>query len=314
MRRMILVALICSACGKDAPGAPTPPPITPPAIQPITLALHVTATNGGQPLAGVSGDLGGVQAVTDTNGGVQYQMPPGASARLSLTGSGIVPRTLFVAATASRDVPVDAISVAGFDLNFYRQLVRNGLEEPTALQPLRRWTAAPRVYLKTVDETGKAIDARSLAAVSATITDSAPLWTGGRFGVAGIEQGAETRVGQAGWITVRWSVAPSPDHCGQSDVGLSGGAIDIYTNPRCSCGGVLTFPSLVRHELGHAFGYFHTDSRDDLMGTGTFRTCNQAASPRERLAASIAYARPVGNTDPDVDPAGAVSLAPMRVQ
>ena len=41
--------------------------------------------------------------------------------------------------------------------------------------------------------------------------------------------------------------------------------------------------------------------------------CDALPSARERHAAAIAYRRPVHNADPDADPAGAVSLAPMRV-
>jgi hypothetical protein len=37
-------------------------------------------------------------------------------------------------------------------------------------------------------------------------------------------------------------------------------------------------------------------------------------SARELAAAVIAYARPVGNTDPDIDPSGAVTLAPLAVR
>ena len=53
------------------PTPPTPPPTQP--IPPITLTGHVTATNGGQPLAGLSVDLGGLSTVTDAGGGFSYQ-------------------------------------------------------------------------------------------------------------------------------------------------------------------------------------------------------------------------------------------------
>jgi hypothetical protein len=43
-------------------------------------------------------------------------------ARDGIDGSTIVPRSLLVAVGSTRDVAVDAISLNGFDLGFYRQL------------------------------------------------------------------------------------------------------------------------------------------------------------------------------------------------
>jgi hypothetical protein len=317
MKLLILTVALasCVACG-GSPGSPTPVP--PPIVIPsITLTGHVTATNGGQPLAGLAVDLGGQIATTDGAGGFAVQMAPGASGRLLLTGAGIVPRSLLVAVNATRDVAVDAIGVAGFDLNFYRQLVRNTFDAPAGMEPLRRWTAAPTVYLRTVRDDGTPIASAMLDTVAATIQASVPLWTAGRFNVGGIERGTETRQGQAGWLTVTWPGEVGADRvCGRSNVGLSGGTIDLYvpTAAACGCNGTTGIrPRMVRHELGHAMGFWHTDTPSDVM-TATSGVCDALPSARERAAAAIAYARPVGNTDPDVDPAGAVTLAPMRVR
>jgi hypothetical protein len=309
----ILFALVTAACSGSNPSAPTPPPSQP---QPITLTVHVTGTGSGQPLAGVAGELGGLTAVTNGDGGLQLQTAPSAAQRLSLTGSGIVPRSVMLAVNGTREVSVDAIPSAGFDLNFYRQLVRNGFEQPAALQPLRRWTEAPRIYLKTVDEAGAAVDARTLDATTRAIVETAAIFTGGRFGVAELERGTETRAGVPGWVTVRWTAGKRADNlCGQSDVGVSGGAIDLFYKQGafCECPGVSDIrPRLVRHELGHAFGFWHTDNQNDVM----FKTalgCDLLPSARERAAAAIAYARPVGNQDPDSDPSSVVTLSPLRV-
>ena len=59
-------------------------------------------------------------------------------------------------------------------------------------------------------------------------------------------------------------------------------------------------------------GFFHTDSRSDVMFKSAV-VCDGSISGRELAAAAIAYARPVGNTDPDSDPSGAVTLAAKRV-
>ena len=58
---------------------------------------------------------------------------------------------------------MSAISLSGgFDLNFYRQLVRNTDDAPDKLEPLRRWTRTRSIYLKTVDEAGELIDGATL--------------------------------------------------------------------------------------------------------------------------------------------------------
>jgi matrixin len=275
--------------------------------------MHLTATNGGQPLSGVSVTAGTFSAVTDGSGAAMYQALPATKVGLSLSGAGIVPRTLIVGATTSRDVAIDAISTTGFDLAFYRQLVRNTFDQPGVMQPLRRWTQPPLIYMKTVEEGGRAIDPRSLDIAAGIIINSTSAWTGGRFGVAGLEQGTADRIGVAGWLTVRWSARPAdapPNRCGLADIAVSGGRIDLYTDLNCRCGGSLTAPSIIAHELGHAMGFWHTDSPNDIM-TPTQTRCTSEPSARERAAAAIAYARPIGNIDPDVDPASAVTLAPM---
>jgi hypothetical protein len=52
----------------------------------------------------------------------------------------------------------------------------------------------------------------------------------------------------------------------------------------------------------------------DAMYGKANNVCDAPLSARERYHAAIAYARPVGNVDPDTDPAGTVNLAPMTVR
>jgi hypothetical protein len=60
-------------------------------------------------------------------------------------------------------------------------------------------------------------------------------------------------------------------------------------------------------------GFWHTDSPADLMWHISGTCDNAMPSARELAHAAIAYRRPVGNTDPDVDPTTAVNLKPLRV-
>src|SRR5262249_3300205 len=55
------------------------------------------------------------------------------------------------------------------------------------------------------------------------------------------------------------------------------------------------------HEITHTMGYWHTDNVlvDTFSGTG----CPGSGRPEKtRFHAAVAYSRPVGNVDPDVDP------------
>jgi hypothetical protein len=302
----IVVVLVgsCACGGHSSPTNPSDPS--------ITLTGHVTATNGGQPLGGLVVDLGTQTTGTDMSGGFALSNLAGGSRRLSLTGSTIVPRSLLIA-VESREVAVDAISLNGFDLSFYRQFVRNGLDAAGALEPLRRWTTNPNLYLKTVDEAGAPIPGPTLDMVETAARAIVPVWTSQRFTVATVERGTGTRVGTAGWITIRWpAIVVNANQCGRAPV--SGGYVELEAhNPRCQVWPWITSPSLVRHELGHAMGYWHTNAPTDVMSGTNWITNDQQPSARERAHAAIAYARPVGNTDPDTDPAGIVTLAPSRI-
>lgn len=315
MKYLIILAVLCSACGSSSPTAPTPPIIvvTPPPTS-YTVSGLVTATNGGQPLGGLSVDLNGQPATTTGAGAFSYTMTSGSTARLALSGSGIVPRALTLNVGAARTVTVGAIALGGgFDLWFYRQFVRNGFEGGN--EPLRRWTAAPSVYLRTIQDNGTAIDPAMLDTVEAVVRDAMPRWSG--FNPVTVTRGIDTRAGQVGWLTIAWpGVVGADRQCGQSNVGLSGGVMQLRvpSGGVCACSGTTVYsPRIIRHELGHAMGFWHTDNPADVM-IASSSACDIPISARELLHAEIAYARPVGNVDPDSDPASTVNLAPLTVR
>lgn len=301
----LLGTMIVAGCGGGAsPAGPSPQPL--PAPTTALVSGHVTATNGGQTLGGVSVAFGATTVTSDGAGAFSSPLPFG-SVRVALSGAGILPRSLTAAVTGTRDLPLDAIALGGgFDADFYQQLVRDK-NESAALQPLRRWTRAPSVYLQT----SPLVDARQLDLVESVAREVIPVWTGGKFHVATIERGSDTRQGVAGWITVQWSAETS--RCGLADVGLEGGAITFYPKAApCGCNGYGTRPRTIRHEFGHAMGFFHTDNANDVMMVAA-PGCNEQPSAREQYHAAIAYSRPVGNVDPDADPVSAVLSLPHRV-
>lgn len=186
-----------------------------------------------------------------------------------------------------------------FDVNFYRQFVHDGLESPNALQPLRRHGQAPFIYVFNHDDAGAPIDSVTLNLTAAALANTAGSLTG-VFGLAGLEIGPSpapdpSRVS----IYVTWSSVENPSACGQASI--SGRNITLYPKtPRCRCDGnpATVNMTTVKHELGHALGYWHTDGRDDLMHGRNFGECDKNPSAREIYHARVAYGRPVGSPPP----------------
>lgn len=202
----------------------------------------------------------------------------------SVPGGGISPPQTSMIATAP--CPSIAPGFSG-EIGFLRQLLCDAFET-TPTMFVRRWSRPPALYIRTVDEGGNAIDAQTLDTVQSAMQGIAPAFTGGRFGLASVERGTETRAGSSGYITVRWLIETTGP-CGASDVATDGGVINFY--PRvagCTCNGTLRART-AKHELGHSFGFYHTDNADDLMSNIGSKPCDQALSDRERQAMAYHY-------------------------
>ena len=208
---------------------------------------------------------------------------------LSLCACTAAPTPTSPSAVASADA---AIRADGFEPNFYRAFLQNGFESPDRLEAIRILKGPLRVYLQTHDEAGRAIDTGTLDTTQHVLTDTARIWSGDTFGIAEVIRGRASKERTAGWLTVKWVSAASNDRCGRSTIGVDGGFIELNSSGACRCGsGSLIYPRLVRHELGHAMGYYHTDSSSDVMyGSAiTSEACDLAPSDRERRHAKIAH-------------------------
>ena len=175
---------------------------------------------------------------------------------------------------------------------FYRAFVQNGYEAPDHLEPIRILKGPLRIYLRDRDDAGRNVATATLNATEAILRESASIWSGGTFGVAEVARGAGTREKEPGWITVKWRASTTDDRCGRSTVGVGGGYIEFNLLSSCSCGRTSgVYPRLIRHELGHAMGYYHTDSLADVMyGQGIpSDACDALPSDRERRHAKFAY-------------------------
>ena len=293
----LAVLWVSAACG----GSPSSPsvnsPTTPTTPVPTTVSVDasLTETATGSPVGSFQTTVSRLPALVDVD------------------QPGFVPRSAWI--TSARPT-IDLIrDAAPFSLTFYRQFAR-GSNDRESLQTLRRWNAPPRIYIKTVDEAGTPVPAAQLDSTESVLTSAAPDFTGGRFGLGGIERGTGTREGQAGWITIKWSIETSEAQCAESFVGQEGSAVSFNYLRRgnCACGTLGTRPRTVKHELGHIFGFWHTDSPSDLMSGAAVAGCDGSLSARERYHAAIVYARPRGNRDVDIDPTTvSTQTAPARI-
>jgi hypothetical protein len=311
---------VASACGGSSsklplqsvsPTAPTPPPTTN-----WSVSGRITSQSGA-PVGGAVVTPNGAPVVqTDTSGDYTIgsnDQPQQNPYSVQVSANGYLRREVWVGwqRSARTGIDIDLISLAApFSLDFYRQLARDATEEPNSLQPLSLWPGGnPRVYVRTVDQNGDAIDPFVVSSISNVIPGAVSDWTNGKLTVASLEHGTSTRPRQDGWIIVNFTRNPTGgDVCGQSYVGALDGLIELVDGA-CTCGSSTVPKQVVVHEIGHAMGFFHVSDRASMMYPQASRNCtNTELSPSERFHSSVAWTRKPGNLDPDLDPSG---LAPL---
>lgn len=326
---VFVVVVSAAACGgggsssSGSSGSGTPTPTTPtPAPAPATprwsITGTVTDTTSRAAIGGAtitpSWSLTAVTtgAAGDFSLGSTTTNPPRTPYDLSVSASGYLTRKQWVTwqSGARSGIGLDLIRNASpFSLDFYGQFVRGTFDQSGAPWPVLRWNAAPNFYVKTVDQTGLAIEPEVLTVVLSSLARAVPIYTGGVYGAAAIESGTTDRAASTNWINVNiLRDASQRTICGTSKLGANPGEITLYDDV-CSCGSVKIPGAVVLHEVGHAMGFFHVSDRNSVMYPTLPGNCPVGEpSANERFHAIVAYSRPRGNTDPDNDPSSGATL------
>ncbi len=285
----IVLALACGSQGPTAPSTPaqgstpsaqaTPqPPVSPPATPPVATGVTVTGT--------ILDSLSGATVGTFT------QAVTSLPAAIAVSAPNYLTRDAWVSTAAPR---VDLFPMRGFDLDFYRQLLRNDLQRGAdPLEPLRILTQAPSFFVET--EGRKGFPKPLVDQLEQLARQLVPELSGGRFQVARWETGPEARPRQNGWIVIERE--DTSGICGQAYVGEVAGQIWLSDKSGCRVGNTFA------HELGHAFGYWHVTRAGTMMfprANSDDQSTADAPNEIERHHMRLAYTRARGNRDVDVD-------------
>jgi hypothetical protein len=276
-----------------------------------TVSGSLTVYSGGPAVSGATVRLGNSASVSNTAGVFTLTgTPENGSAVVTASTPGFIFRGVAVALSPARSgVQLDLIrDAAPFSFTFYRMLVRNAAEG-AQLETIRRWTMNPSFYFQqlTVDTSTRVPD-DIIQAMQDNIARSIPELTGGQFSVAAFQKGDGPRDPAEGWVNVTFNRLIAGGFLGFSTVGGNTASITIRydttipsnnsTNPY----GCSSIPvAVIDHEITHTMGFWHTDNTlvDTFSGPG----CPGNGRPSHTVYhAGIAYARPIGNMDPDLDP------------
>jgi hypothetical protein len=278
----------------------------------------VTAAVTAQPIAGamltpewelapVTTDAQGAYLLSDTAN------PPFAPYPLTASAPGTISHKVWISWTRGARTGADLSLIrtaAPFSMTFYRQFARDMYDESEGSPwELLRWMSAPSFYVRTVDQTGRAIEPEVIALTIDAIRRAVPAYSANLYNAAAIESGTADRAPVKGWINVVFKREHDDDTpCGRAGVGWNPGQITLYDDV-CSCGSVKIPDSVTTHEVGHAMGFFHVSDRNSVMYPYDRGDCRKGVlSTAEIHHVAIVYSRPNGNTDPDDDPSTSPSF------
>jgi len=272
----------------------------------------------GAPAAGLSVQVGAAKVVTtDAAGRFTTEISGPGDYTAVVSGAAVVERRTMV--TGPSSVPARlSLMPAAFDIHAFDEMFR------TANARLQRWTTRPSLvvlasvmnYRGEADEfaaTSESMTDDEVSVLIAHLNEGLSLMTGGTYTsfaevkIEGPASGERTSVVRAGAIVVgryngvqtfastigygRWAE--------NGDGSVAGGAmfLDSRFDKNDDRRRLLRI-----HELGHALGQLHVETRPSIMNPSIGPEPNEF----DRGGAIIAFARPVGNKSPDVDPTSAV--------
>ncbi len=188
----VLLAWLAGCGGSST--APTPSPPQPPPPQSWVLAGTVSDAVSGAPVPGASLSFTTInQTITgSTDGNWSVTGTGTASTRqaVSVTAPGYVTYQTGVRWDQGGRTNIGLLLIpdrSPFSLSYFREFTRNGMEDPSALRPILRWTTTPNFYVNTFNpKTGQPLDPSEVGLVVQAIRSAVPQLTGGLYS-AGVD-------------------------------------------------------------------------------------------------------------------------------
>jgi hypothetical protein len=302
----VAFTVACGGGGSRPAPSPTPGPSPTPTPQPAEWSVtgQIVEYGTGALVGGAQLVPGIAASATVDPSGIFRIVGTATPAmfRARIEAPGYLPRETYIRAEAAarNGLAINLIpNRAPFSLNFYRELVRDAAEAP--LQPLARLTRNPSIYLRTVDQNGRAIEPEVLDSVSRSVRKAVVDWSSGTLSVAAFERGSATRPRTMGWIMINILRDRESEICGRSFVGRPDGEIELFDD-RCACGSTKIGGSLVAHEVGHALGFWHVSDKKAIMAPIGDNCPTGVLTADEKYHAKLAYNCTPGNVDQDIDP------------
>lgn len=305
---LLVIPLTAMACGGGSPSSPTD-------SAPIIQGRITHAISGDPAMATIRVSTRSAQ--TDADGTFRLELERSGEYVTNITGRGFIDRETL--SRTGMDPSQQRLSLIPdqFDLRSFDELAR------TSGARLQRWTRAPGLVILTsvmtyngpsessYVATGERLTTEEVDALEQDFTRALKLMTGNTWASFAtvvrepVEEGARASIQRDGLIVVgryrgivSWSNTIGLGRWyEQADGTVTAGTVMLEHD----------FDSrddrrwlLRMHELGHALGYTHVNSRVSLMNP----TLGPEPTAFDVQATSIAYQRMPGNRSPDIDPTG----------